>query len=119
MDVDLTKPRAPIVYLAHAISAPLKIGGTVWEHHKDSVHEVAMELARQGMVPIVPQDLDPTMDWHEALRLDRSLIEASDGLFVHTSEWPSTGVALEITWANELGLVVSDDIEELRRALYS
>lgn len=118
--VDITsKPRAPIVYLAHAISAPLKAGGKVWEDHRDSVHQDAMQLARMGMVPIVPQDLDPNMDWEEALRLDRSLIEASDGIFVHTSDYPSTGVALEITWGNELGLVVSDDMEELRDALHS
>lgn len=118
-EVDLDSPRAPIVYLAHAISIPLKAGGRVWDDHKDSVHEDAKRLAWAGMVPIVPQDLDPTMPWKEALRLDRSLIEACDGIFVHTSDFPSSGVALEITWGNELGKVVSDDIQELRDALYS
>lgn len=116
--VDIIGSRAPIVYLCHAISGPLAAGFEAWLQHEEDVRNTAIELANAGFVPIVPQDLGPNMTWEEALRLDKSLVYVADALFVHTSDYPSRGVELEISWGKERGIPVCETIEELIDALH-
>lgn len=104
--------RVPIVYLAHAITAPLMDSKLSWLEHKDDVARVAHEIAIRGCVPIVPEMLGE-IEWSEALRLDKRLISVADAIFVHDSSWSSHGVDQEIEWGHERGILVTMDLEEL------
>lgn len=114
--------RAPIVYLCHAITGPLLSGGpnhATWINHRESVHQDAIELSRFGLVPIVPEALDPNIEHSEALRLDRSLVACADALYIHQSIYYSKGVEMEKEMAAEFGLPIYYEInQEMADALY-
>jgi hypothetical protein len=103
-----------IVYVAHAISAPLVEGGPTWARHRESVRALAEEVAHNGAAPIVPI-MFRGLSHREALRLDHYLVDAADAIIVHDSRWTadSSGVMREIRWARESGKPVLHSIDDL------
>lgn len=107
---------APIIYVAHAISGPINEGYEIYRQHKDKVNATAVKCARLGYAPIVPILLGDEIGhigWEEAMAIDYSFVKIADVLFIHKSEWESTGAQLEENWALELGKKVVYSIEEL------
>jgi hypothetical protein len=107
-----------IAYCSHAMSSPLDAGPAVWRRHKADVDAWVVEVARSGFAVIVPQIL-PGLTHRQAMARDHELVRLSDVVVVHPSKWTSDsrGVAQEIRWARENGIIVAYSLRELRHVV--
>jgi hypothetical protein len=103
-----------ICYVAHSISAPWAAGRSTWARHRESVRQLAEDVAKAGIVPVVPV-LFEDVPWSTAMRLDKELVLMAGVVFVHQSKWPSSGVEREVKWAKAAGIPVVTSLDELRQ----